>query len=430
LAPDEADARQPVHTVYGGGHLFRADTASKLGQLARRALDEFAPWPGDLARACGLPDAGGFGLTVERRVRDRLEREAVEDFRIDFEDGYGARSDAEEDGHVDGAARQLASGLRDGLLPRCIGIRVKSLTPEWRRRSSRTLERFVHSVIDETGGTLPGGFVVTVPKVTSGEEVSAVAAHLDALEERCGLARGTVRVEIMVETPQILMDADGRCPLRSIVAAGGGRVSAAHFGTYDYTASLGIAAGEQRMRHPACQHALRVMQMALAGTGVWLCDGSTAVLPVPIHRAVSGGPPLGPNEAAENRERVHGAWRLHYDDVRHSLSNGLYQGWDLHPAQLPTRYAALFAFFLEGFEPAAARLRNFVEQAARATLVGDVFDDAATGQGLLTFFLRGIAAGAFSADDVSARTGLTTGELGSRSFVTILAARTARARTA
>ena len=93
---------------------------------------------------------------------------------------------------------------------------------------------------------------------------------------------------------------------------------------------------------------------------------------------------------------MHRAWRLHADDVRHSLVNGFYQGWDLHPAQLPTRYAAVYAFFLEGLDAASERLRNFVDKAAQATLVGDVFDDAATGQGLLNFFLRGINCGAIT----------------------------------
>ena len=38
--PGETGHRQPVHTVYGGAHLFRADTAKRLGQVAERALAE------------------------------------------------------------------------------------------------------------------------------------------------------------------------------------------------------------------------------------------------------------------------------------------------------------------------------------------------------------------------------------------------------
>ena len=117
---------------------------------------------------------------------------------------------------------------------------------------------------------------------------------------------------------------------------------------------------------------------------------------------------------------MHVAWRLHADDVRHSLAGGFYQGWDLHPGQLPVRYAAGFAFFLEGFDPAAERLRNFIEKAAQATLVGDVFDDAATGQGLLNYFLRAVQTGAVTEARAVEMSQLTVDEIRARSFVAIL----------
>jgi len=117
---------------------------------------------------------------------------------------------------------------------------------------------------------------------------------------------------------------------------------------------------------------------------------------------------------------VHHAWKLAYDNVRRSLQNGFYQGWDLHPAQLVSRYAALYSFFLDGVEAVGARLKNFVGKAAQATLVGDVFDDAATGQGLLNFFLRGLNSGAITEDEALALTGLSAEELRSRSFVKIM----------
>ena len=96
---------------------------------------------------------------------------------------------------------------------------------------------------------------------------------------------------------------------------------------------------------------------------------------------------------------VHRAWKLHYNHIQHSLTNAFYQGWDLHPAQLPTRYAAVYSFFLDGLEAASERLKNFVEKAAKATLVGDVFDDAATGQGLLNYFLRAVNCGALTEEE-------------------------------
>jgi hypothetical protein len=230
----------------------------------------------------------------------------------------------------------------------------------------------------------------------------------------------------MVETPQSLVATDGSMALPALVRAAQGRCTAAHFGVYDYTASVLITAAHQAMRHPACDLARGLMQVALAGTGVWLSDGATNVLPVPLHRAAKAGPALSGSLLAENTRSVHGAWRLHYDDVRHSLRGAFYQGWDLHPAQLVTRYAAVYSFFLEGLPAASERLANFMEGAARASLSRDVMDDAATGQGLLNYFLRGLNCGAITADEARA-TGLTLDEIRSRSFLKILAGRAGHA---
>jgi hypothetical protein len=222
----------------------------------------------------------------------------------------------------------------------------------------------------------------------------------------------------MIETPQSILGPDGTSPLRALVAAGRGRVTGAHFGTYDYTALCGITAAWQHMRHQACDFARHMMQVGLAQTGILLSDGATNVMPVPPHRAAAGAA-LSDAQRRENEQAVHHAWKLHFDDIRHSLVNGFYQGWDLHPAQLPSRYAAVYTFFLEARIPATARLRNFVDKAARATLVGDVFDDAATGQGLLNFFVRGLSSGALTLEEAQ-ETGLTEAELHSRSFLAIL----------
>jgi hypothetical protein len=219
----------------------------------------------------------------------------------------------------------------------------------------------------------------------------------------------------------------GEASLLELVAAARGRCTAAHFGTYDYTAACGITAAYQHMMHPACDFAKGFMQVALAGTGVWLSDGATNIMPVAPHRAAKDGPALTPAQLEENRLAVHQAWRLHVQHIQHSLINGFYQGWDLHPAQLPTRYAAVYAFFLESLDAASERLRNFVAKAAQATLVGDVFDDAATGQGLLNYFLRAINCGAITESEALPLTGLTAPELRLGSFVKILASRSGRA---
>ncbi len=412
--PGESGTRQPVHTVYGGAQLFRADSARRLGDVALRALDEYAPNATALGDALGIADHPALA-TIYDRVRSKLLREPVEDFRVDFEDGYGNRSDAEEDGHARVVAESLAAGMRDGALPPFVGVRIKPLNEELRARATRTLEILVTDVVRQTG-RLPEQFVVTVPKIVIIEQVEHIVAELERLETVLLLPAGTLRFEIMVETPQIVLGSDGRSLLPRIPDVSGGRLVGAHFGTYDYTAGVNITAAHQHMRHSACDHAKHVMQVAFAGTGVWLSDGSTTVMPVPIHR----GDGLAAGQIAANRASVHGAWKRHFDDVTHSLVGGFYQGWDLHPAQLVTRYAALYAFFLDGIDAAAARLSNFVGKAAQATLVGDVFDDAATGQGLLNFFLRGVNSGAITEADAVAMTGLAVEELRGRSFMTIL----------
>ena len=399
LFPGDSPARQPVHTVYGGAHLFKADAASKLGAVALRSMQEHAPDATTFAGALGLP--ASLADRIYLRVVEKLTREPVEDFRIDFEDGFGNRPDDEEDRFAQSAADEVTAALRGNTLPPSIGIRIKPLSDELRRRSLRTFDLFL-SRLEQ----LPPNFVVTLPKVTSPQQVTALTAACDAFEYWRDLPHGTLRFELMVETTQSIFAADGGVALPRLVAEGGGRIVAAHFGTYDYTAACGITAAHQHMLHPVCDFAKHVMQVALAGTGVWLSDGATNVMPI------------------GSREVVHRAWRLHAEHVRHSLETGFYQGWDLHPAQLPSRYGAVYAFFLDGLAAASERLKNFVQKAAQATLVGDVFDDAATGQGLLNYFLRALGCGAISEQEAVNMSGLTLEELRSRSFVSILKART------
>jgi citrate lyase beta subunit len=417
--PGDSGARQPVHTVYGGAHLFTAETAKKLGELALRSLETYAPDAATFAEAIGLD--GKLAPKVYERVREKLRREAVEDFRIDFEDGYGNRPDEEEDGHAAGAAQQVAAGFAGGTLPPFIGIRIKPLTRDLAARSLRTLDVFLTELVDKTNGHLPQNFVVTLPKIQSKTDVEVLVDTFDVLEDRLSLDAGSLKVEFMVETTQSIFDPNGRSILPRLHRAAAGRLTGAHFGTYDYTANCDITAAHQRMRHPACDFAKHVMKVSFAGTGVMLSDGATNIMPVAPHR----GKDLSEDQKRENRAAVFAAWRLHADDVRHSLVHGFYQGWDLHPAQLPTRYGAVYGFFLDGFAAASERLRNFVDKAAQATLVGDVFDDAATGQGLLNYFLRGIACGAVTEDE-ALQTGLSLDEIRAKSFVKIMAARRAR----
>jgi citrate lyase beta subunit len=453
LYPGELASRQPLHTVYGGAQLFKAETTRRLGELALQSMAHYGRDPFEFAAGVGFVEAGRLSsadlpalrrdferdapaslranaeawlaFTVYDRVRAKLAREPVEDFRIDFEDGFGARPDAEEDEAARAAAGQVARGMEEGILPPFIGIRVKSLGEEWKQRAARTLEIFLDTLLAATGGRLPPNFVVTLPKVTVAEQPATLVRLFEILEKRHRLAQGSLRMELMIEVTQALLGPDGRSPLPAFLAACEKRCIGAHLGTYDFTASCNITAAQQTMAHPMCDLAKGLMILAYAGTGVFLSDGATNVMPVGPHK----GSQLSPAEAEQNRAVVHAAWQLSHRHIRHSLEGGFYQGWDLHPAQLPVRYAACFAFFLEGFAPAAERLRNFIDKAAQATLVGDVFDDAATGQGLLNYFSRALNCGAIDVNDL-APTGLTSDEIALRSFAKILKARRQRMGTA
>ena len=412
--PGDSGRRQPVHTVYGGAHLFKSDTAVRLGRLAVRSFEQFAPDAEVFGAAIGIPDT--LRSTIFERVREKLGREAVEDFRIDFEDGYGTRADTEEDGHAVSAAEEVAKGLSEGTLPPFIGIRIKTFSEDLHPRSIRTLDIFLNTLAGAAGKRLPDNFVVTLPKIVTPEQVGTLVDVFDEIEVSLGLANGSLKMEMMIETTQSIISADGIFAIPRLVDAARGRCTGAHFGTYDYTASCEITAAYQDMLHPACDFARHVMQVALGGTGIWLSDGATNIMPVAPHR----GDDLTTEQLEDNRRVVHRAWKLHYDHCRNSLKNAFYQGWDLHPAQLPTRYAAVFTFFLESLDDASERLSNFVEKAARATLVGDIFDDAATGQGLLNFFLRAMNCGAITEDEATRRTGITLEEFQAGSFVKIL----------
>jgi citrate lyase beta subunit len=357
-------------------------------------------------------------FTVYNKIIEKLKTEPVEDFRIDFEDGFGNRPDDEEDQAAVTAATELATGMERQTISPFIGIRIKPFTEDHKYRGARTLDIFLSTLLQKTGGRLPDNFVVMLPKVTIPEQVTTMVRFLEIIERKNNLPAGSLKMETMVEATQIIMDAEGRNPLMKIIRVGEGRLIAAHFGTYDYTASCGITAKYQTMDHPVCDFAHHMTKVALGGTGIFLSDGATNVMPVAPHR----GEKLSGKELKENRDSVHNAWKIGYRHTMHSLINGFYQGWDLNPAQLPMRYAATYNFFLSSMADATYRLKVFVERAAISTLTGDIFDDAATGQGLLNFFLKAMNCGAITEEEATA-TGLTIEEIRSRSFYKILQGR-------
>ncbi|MEU0112697.1 aldolase/citrate lyase family protein [Streptomyces bobili] len=382
--PGDPGTRQPVHTVYVPGDAFAAGTLRSWGDRALAALDEHAPDAASFAAVLGL--SGELAEPVYSRVRAKLEREPVEDLRVDFEDGYGPRPDAEEDEAAARAARLIAEAYADGTAAPCMGIRMKCMEAAVRDRGIRTLDIFLTGLM-EAGG-LPDGLMLTLPKVTYPEQVTAMARLLEAFEETRGLTPGRLGFEIQIETSQAILAADGTATVARMIQAAEGRATGLHYGTFDYSACLGVSAAHQASDHPAADHAKAVMQVAAAGTGVRVCDGSTNVLPV------------GPTG------QVHDAWRLHYGLTRRALARAYYQGWDMHPGHLPTRYAAVFAFYREGFAQAASRLSRYANRAG-----GDVMDEPATAKALGGYLLRGLDCGALDAAEVTDATGLTRAAL-------------------
>ncbi|WP_406317824.1 aldolase [Streptosporangium sp. NBC_01639] len=357
--PATAVEWQPVHTVYVPADRFDAGTVAAWGaaalDLLRRHLSRK-----DMTRFFEMHEQ--TARTVHEKVTAKLGTDPIEDLRVDFEDGYGLRPAEEEDGHVTRAAEAIAALHAAGTLPRRWGLRVKSFADGDPVRSIRTLDGFLTEVIDRVG-QLPDGFVVTFPKVLMKAYLGQFAGCLEALEKGLGLTEGRLRFEMQVEAPQTVRFLDA-----ALVTALGGRLAAAHFGVFDYTASCSLPPHEQRLDHPACDHARHVMQTSFAGTGVELSDGSMAAFP-----------------AADDRYVVRNLWWRHVGLIRHSLSHGFYQGWDMHPSHLVSRYVAVYHFHLSHYEEYAQRVRAWEEQRGAE---GGVMDEPATVKTMVTALRR------------------------------------------
>lgn len=343
--PGSPKGRQPIHTVHLPADRFSRTSAADFGAEALRLFNNHTPGDGSFGSAFGLDP--GIATAVRERVAAKLAGEPVEDLRIDFGDGYGARDDAEEDGHVAQVVEAVAAAYQAKSLPHFWGLRVKSFTDGGHERAMRTLDGFLTSLRDRLG-RLPGGFVITLPKVVMAEHVAIFVSYLDRLESSLGLPNGILRFEVQIEAPEIIIDRQGGTGLRAVIDAADGRLNAAHFGVLDYTTALRLSPEEQRLDHPACDFARHTMQVVFAGTGVRLSDGATEVVPR--------------NDSADEITRT---WEAHSAHVRHSLRHGFFQGWDLHPAHLPSRYAVLYAHHLTGIDEAIGRVRAWHDQSDR-----------------------------------------------------------------
>ena len=385
--PGDAAMSQRLQTLYVPADRVTPTTTVEFGTEGLRLLEIHAP------DAAAFEDAFGVDASVAERARTRvhakLEREPVEDLRVDFEDGYGARPDDEEDRHAEVAARALHAAREAGTAPVSFGLRVKSFADGLQARSVRTLDTFLTTLIEAAGG-LPEGFVVTFPKVNTAEHVAIFAEVLERLELGLGLPDGTLRFEVQVETPRSVIAPDGSVAAPRILDAAGGRLTAIHVGVFDYTASLGLMPWEQRLDHPANDLARQLLQVALAGTGVAISDGSSNVVPV-----------------SDRTEDVHAAWRVHAGHVRHSLSAGFYQGWDLHPSHLVSRYAAVYGWLLPHLDDATARVAAWRAGAASEGVV----DEPATVTSLLRYLRLAVSSGAVDEAEVLGRAALSRDEL-------------------
>lgn len=382
--PGDPGTRRPVHTAYVPADALTPTTSRTWGEQALALLDAHAPNAAAFAAVLGLAD--DLAEPVYERVRAKLDREPVEDLRVDFEDGYGNRPDAEEDAAAAHAARVVAQGSAQGTWAPYTGIRMKGMEPVVRDRGLRTLDIFLTGLL--AAGPLPEGLVLTLPKVSYTEQVLALVRVLDVFEATHGLPHGRIGFEIQIETAPAILAADGTATVARMIQASQGRARGLHYGTFDYSAALGVSAAHQASDHPAADHAKAVMQVAAAGTGVRVCDGSSNLLPV------------------GDTARVHDAWRLHHRLVRRALARAYYQGWDMHPGQLPTRYAAVFAFYREGFAETAERLAAYAERRG-----GGVLDEPATARSLSGHLLRGLNCGALDAAEITRRTGLSRVDL-------------------
>ncbi|WP_416429969.1 DUF6986 family protein [Paenarthrobacter nicotinovorans] len=379
--PGDDGSRQPIHTVYIPADRFTPTFVADWGAQALATAEAH----GGLEKLGQLlGQEPHLAAAVAERVAAKLASEPIEDLRLDFEDGYGDRGDEAEDADAVAAANAVAAAVAAGTAPPFIGIRFKCFEAPTRARGLKTLDLFVSTLAQ--AGELPAGLILTLPKVTTVAQVQAMDFAVSRLEEVHGLPAGRLRFEVQVETPQLIIGADGTSPVAQLPHAVPGRISALHYGTYDYSASLGISAEYQSMEHPVADFAKEVMQLAVAGTGIRLSDGSTNIIPV--------------GDAVED------AWKLHGRLVRRSLENGYYQGWDLHAAQLPSRFSASYAFYREGLPAAALRLRNYVERTE-----GGVMDEPATARALAGFVLRGVQCGAVGTDEVKALAGVELSQL-------------------
>lgn len=442
----------PIHTVVWPADRLAPDTVTTIGIDAWTALARYGPDPWSFGQALGVfaphdepPRASMRAqqlqrfredpralqhedfeawllLAVHARVHERLQARPVEDLRVDFEGSYGTRDDAEEDGHAIAAAEAVAQMAARGTLPPRVGLRIKPLSPKATGRAVRTLELFFDTLAGAVT-TKVGELVLTVPRVSLPEQVSAAARLLELLEARHRWSRGRVLMELVVETTPALFDEAGRCALPRLLRAAGGRCVGVNLGSEDLAQACELAPEVADGQGPLADLARGLLRLALGDAHVALSDAVTGPIPEGPYPEASS---LTAKQRADNLAVVRRAWSSGHRQILHALRSGLYQGWDRHGAELPVRYAANYRFFLERFDAAAAQLHALLAAAASSAVPDLHGDDARRGQRLLAFVRRAYRCGAVGKGGLD-RWGIAAHELEASRFVDVVAQRRDRA---
>lgn len=413
----------PVHTVYGGAQLFHRNTLKKIGEKGIALIKNYfsePPYCTVLSGESDVPLNSEIRQQVIDQTINKLTVNPVEDYRIDFEDGYGLRDSAKEDEDAERCAIELSELFQksDNSSAFQTGIRIKSFSLPTLQRSIRTFDIFLSTFFQNCDIQNVPFLSVCLPKVTDLKEVELLLSLLTDYAKSHNLNTGFLRAEIMLETPEFYLKSNGFAALREMVDSFSGSFNALHLGLYDFTSSLGVQSADQKYNHPYLDFLRFQTIMQFSKSTIRLVDGATMEMPVEKYKK-SEFAELSEEECNANKIMIINAANAHTENIYHSMKMGFDSSWDLHPGQVAIRYLTLFTNYKKSFSAMRERFINFVENAARATVLNGQFDDAATGQGMLNYFIKGYRLGALSADDIR-KTGFDIETLVKKSFAELI----------
>ncbi len=358
---------RPFHVLYGGAQRFKAGTFAKMRGMALDFLlrHENAGFLFETDSEVAKPTLA--------RARKKLSQQAIEDFRVDFEDGFGAIDAQTTKQEATRVGAVLAAECSARLVSPWIGLRIPPI--DVNDVTLVVLDAFFAAYDSEWPRDHHGRFAVTHPKVTSAQQLRLLAEALTAIESKRGWPAATLAIEAMYEVPTDTSEWNAACD---------GRLRSIHFGAYDYLSALGVPPEDQCLVHPLATRAQCHLVERFHSTNISISDGATLAMPLGSAREIA-------DAAATQRMQI-----------RNALTLGIQQGWDLHPHQVTVRACVWIEFFLKGEHKNAQRLQAFLQESGRVSRVGSQFDDSASARALVRFFERGHAFGAWSDDDLAA----------------------------